>query len=109
MSGDSHFAVDEMINLCEDFQVCTIDQNLQTSESRLQHILDEYLHQMLISQDGDLADSALIALTEIFHSCFIAEHRLSLSDPKHESGYICLSKEQITNQVQGEFDIVSWF
>ena len=39
----------------------------------------------------------MIALTEVFHSCFISEQRAG-EKGYVESGYICLSKEQIMNQ-----------
>ena len=38
----------------------------------------------------------MIALTEVFHSCFISEQRAG-EKSYIESGYICLSKEQIMN------------
>ncbi len=46
----------------------------------------------------DLTDGVMIALTEVFHSCFISEQRAG-EKSYVESGYICLSKEQIMNQV----------
>ncbi len=47
---------------------------------------------------SDLTDGIMIALTEVFHSCFISEQRAG-EKSYVESGYICLSKEQIMNQV----------
>ncbi len=43
----------------------------------------------------------MIALTEVFHSCFISEQRSTPSERCvfEAGGYICLAKDQIMNQV----------
>lgn len=65
--------------------------------------LENYLWYKLVAMNGpiqDLNDSMMIVLTEIFHSCFITDQRVSLVE-RQESGYICLGKEQIMIQAPG--------
>uniref|UniRef100_T1J2Q6 HECT domain-containing protein n=1 Tax=Strigamia maritima TaxID=126957 RepID=T1J2Q6_STRMM len=97
--------LDEMSNdLAEHMlSISTVNQSLQTSNTDDVVALEMYLQsKMLFNIDStDLCDAALTALTEIFHSCFLGEQRLSFMETKHVSGFICLSKDQIMSQSQG--------
>jgi hypothetical protein len=64
--------------------------------------IEEYLqHQFFIDRhQKEMSDSATVAFTEIFHSCFIMEHKQGGSEFPHESGFICLGKDQILQNVQ---------
>ena len=94
----------DLPDLSEDIlSISAVNQNLQ-SESPGNIALGHYLYSKILVPGvaGELSDNAMIALTEIFHSCFISEQRLSLSSECHqESGYICLSREQIMLQTPG--------
>ncbi len=91
----------------ESLTVELVNQSLmiEPAHSKANAALEAYLVQKIVlSRDTyELTDSAMIALTEIFHSCFISEQRLSLiaDSTKQESGYICLGKDQILMQTQG--------
>lgn len=64
--------------------------------------IEEYLQHKFFT-DGhqkEMSDSATVAFTEIFHSCFIMEHKQGGSEFRHESGFICLGKDQILQNVQ---------
>lgn len=64
--------------------------------------IEEYLQYKFFSdeQQKEMVDPATLALTEIFHSCFIMEHKQGGSEVRHESGFICLGKDQILQNVQ---------
>ena len=64
-------------------------------------VIESYLLHKLVSNSDTytLNPSALCAFTDIFHSCYITAHRLTDTSGQQESGYICLSKEQIMMQV----------
>ena len=86
--------------------ISTVNQNLMADpHNNASTALDNYCLDKVISRrEGgadELTDAMMIALTEIFHSCFISEQKLSLVETKQESGYICLSRDQISMQVPG--------
>lgn len=94
---------DHPVDVPEDvMSVSPISQNF-VSEPQANEALEHYLLSRVLHTDrpDELTDGATIALTEIFHSCFISEQRVEPSEPRHESGYICLSKEQILGQTLG--------
>lgn len=64
--------------------------------------IEEYLNHKFFSDENqkEMLDAATLALTEIFHSCFIMEHKQGGSEVRHESGFICLGKDQILQNVQ---------
>ena len=89
---------DELVDIPKDsLSVHPVSSNLLTKVPEGDAALSDYLLDRLIftQEPLELTDPALLAFTEIFHSCFISEQRLSLSEARHESGYICLGKEQI--------------
>ncbi|KAK3084084.1 hypothetical protein FSP39_007865 [Pinctada imbricata] len=59
--------------------------------------LEEFLQSRFFMDldQREISDAATLALTEIFHSCFIMDQRHETSDSRHESGYISLGKDQI--------------
>ena len=63
--------------------------------------IENYLLDKLLSncETFELTANATCAFTDIFHSCYITAHRLTEMTGQQESGYICLSKEQIMTQV----------
>lgn len=73
--------------------ISAVNQSL-LAEPPANAALETYLYSKLVLRAGELSDGLVIALTEIFHSCFMSEQRVSV-DPRHESGYICLGREQI--------------
>ncbi|XP_014675681.1 PREDICTED: LOW QUALITY PROTEIN: probable E3 ubiquitin-protein ligase HECTD4 [Priapulus caudatus] len=93
---------DDMLDVAEMevLTVATVTANLLT-EPPAGVVLEEYLYYKLMLGEGSLSDPAMTALTEIFHSCFLCEHTLTFSDPKQDSGYICLTKDQIMSQSPG--------
>ncbi|KAL3856755.1 hypothetical protein ACJMK2_011476 [Sinanodonta woodiana] len=61
------------------------------AEHDANNALEEYLLHKFFSNKVEISDTASLALTEIFHSCFIGS-----SEPyRQESGFIYLGKEQI--------------
>ena len=89
---------DELVDIPKDsLTVYPISSCLLTKVPDGDTALSDYLlNKLILTQEPlELTDPALLAFTEIFHSCFISEQRLSLSEARHESGYICLGKEQI--------------
>ena len=85
------------------FTVSTVNQTLFADEVS-NVALESYLTDKLVlnHSTSDLCDGATLALTEIFHSCFfVLEQKLSSTDARHDSGYICLTGEQIMVQVTG--------
>ena len=81
----------------EVFSISTINSGLYPVEEAGTADLGNYLLDKLVlnKSTGELTDHAMIAFTDIFHSCFISEQRVNLSESKLESGYICLGREQI--------------
>ncbi|XP_053376532.1 probable E3 ubiquitin-protein ligase HECTD4 [Mercenaria mercenaria] len=76
--------------------ITTVGPNL-IAEEQSNEPLEKYL-QFKFFQDKnqiEICDSATVALTEIFTSCFIVEQKHGSPEFRQESGYICLSKEQI--------------
>ncbi|OWF52164.1 E3 ubiquitin-protein ligase HECTD4 [Mizuhopecten yessoensis] len=59
--------------------------------------LEHYLQYMFFNGDDqkEISDAATLALIEIFHSCFIMEQKHGTGEYKQESGFICLGKDQI--------------
>ena len=88
---------DEMLSLS------AVNQNLFLEEESANEALESYLYHKLVGnkEEIELSDSSIIALTEIFHSTFINEHRSSPTDRQDTGGYICLTKEQICTQATG--------
>jgi E3 ubiquitin-protein ligase HECTD4 len=85
----------------EMLSVSSVNQNL-FSDPQGNPALEHYLSDKILTSSMDLADQAMIALTEVFHSCFISEQRVGVSDGRHESGgFICLTKDQIMMQTPG--------
>lgn len=86
----------------EMLSINTVNQNL-FAEDQGNLSLENYLRDKLmpVKEGHDLRDKAAIALTEIFHSCFITEQRLTMGESKHDAGYICFNKEQIMLQAPG--------
>lgn len=82
--------------------ISAVNQSL-LAEPQANSALENYLMDKLVSSmdSHDLRDEAMIALTEIFHSCFIWEQKMSPSDSKLESGYICLGRDQIMLSAPG--------
>ena len=78
--------------------ISTVSQNLVAEESA-NDALEHFLRYKLYQDDRgmELSDAATLALTEIFHSCFIIEQRHGQMEFRQESGYmyICLGKDQI--------------
>ena len=76
--------------------ITTVAPNL-IAEEQSNEPLEKYL-QYKFFQDknhSEICDNATVALTEIFTSCFIVEQKHGSPEFRQESGYICLSKEQI--------------
>ena len=61
-----------------------------------------YLLDKLVSNTDTygLNTAAIDVFTDIFHSCYICAHNLTATTCQQESGYICLSKDQIMMQVR---------
>ena len=78
--------------------ISTVSQNL-VAEENANEALEHFLRYKLFQDDRgiELSDAATLALTEIFHSCFIIEQRHGSMEFRQESGYmyICLGKDQI--------------
>ena len=78
--------------------ISTVAQNL-IAEENANEALEHFLRHKLFQDDRgiELSDAATLALTEIFHSCFIIEQRHGQMEFRQESGYmyICLGKDQI--------------
>ncbi len=92
---------DEIVDMPEDMSILVVNQSLFTDPSG-NNALESYLLDKLVTnkQTSELSDNAMIALTEIFHSCFICEQRISLVE-RQDSGYICLGRDQIIMQAPG--------
>ncbi|XP_062590799.1 probable E3 ubiquitin-protein ligase HECTD4 isoform X2 [Saccostrea cucullata] len=71
-------------------------------EPQANSAVEEYLQYKFFSDkhQKEMSDAATLALTEIFHSCFIMEHKQGGSESRHDSGFICLGKDQILQNVQ---------
>lgn len=85
----------------EVFTVSTVNPMLFTTDQG-NPALETYLLEKIVTSRAtyDLCDGAVVALTEVFHSCFIVlEQRMSVvseEKPTHgDSGYIYLTAEQI--------------
>ena len=76
--------------------ISTVSQNL-LAEENANEALEHFLQTRLFQDDRgiELSDAASLALTEIFHSCFIVEQRHGTMEFRQESGYICLGMDQI--------------
>ncbi|MEW8548217.1 MAG: hypothetical protein AB2693_32335 [Candidatus Thiodiazotropha sp.] len=78
--------------------ISTVSQNL-VADKNANDALEHFLRYKLFQDDNGmkLSDAATLALTEIFHSCFIIEQRHGQMEFRQESGYmyICLGKDQI--------------
>ena len=88
----------------EMMSVSLVNQSLITEpQNNANTVLEDYLLSKLTSSKEtlELNDAVMIALTEIFHSCFISEQRMSFVESRQESGYICLGRDQIMLQVAG--------
>ena len=88
----------------------SVNQNLYAEAQGEQHnaALDDFLLHKLLSGRHKLQPAALQALTDVFHSCFISEQRLTSSlesaprgGGQVAGGFICLSREQILAQSAG--------
>ena len=64
--------------------------------------IEGYLLDKLVSNTDtyELNTAAIDVFTDIFHSCYICAHNLTDTSCQQESGYICLSKDQIMMQVR---------
>ena len=82
--------------------ISTVNHQL-LAEPQGNEAVESYLLDKLYNARSQLLqDSAVIALTDIFHSCFISEQRHSTAESsRQESGFICLGKEQIMMQSPG--------
>lgn len=79
----------------EILSINTVNQLLST-ESQAEHALEDYLsYKLFLDTQYTLCDGAVMALTDIFHCCFISEQRQGDNEYRQDSGYICLSREQI--------------
>lgn len=79
--------------------VSTVNPMLFTTDNGNAALENYLLDKIVMNRTAfDLCDGAIVALTEIFHSCFIVlEQRLSVaSDEKYDSGYIYLTCDQLT-------------
>ena len=77
--------------------ITTVGPDLLAQDEHGNTPLENYLKYKFF-QDKDqieISDAATLALTEIYTSCFIVEQRHGSPEFRQESGYICLSKEQI--------------
>ncbi|GAB6029828.1 putative E3 ubiquitin-protein ligase HTD4 [Chamberlinius hualienensis] len=95
---------EEVIDLVDNnISISTVKENLQLSDPDDNYAFETYLKYLLYGDNGfsQLREDAVGVLTDIFHSCFITDQHLAVRDIKEESGFICLSKEQITNHAQG--------
>ena len=86
----------------ESLSISAINQALLADALQANTGLESYLRDKLITNKDrlDLSDGLAFTLTEIFHSCFISEQRVTV-DPRQEFGYICLGREQITYHTPG--------
>ena len=77
--------------------ISTVSQNLVAEEENANDALEHFLKTKLFQDERgiELSDAASLALTEIFHSCFIVEQRHGSMEFRQESGYICLGMDQI--------------
>ncbi|XP_076346000.1 putative E3 ubiquitin-protein ligase HECTD4 isoform X3 [Tachypleus tridentatus] len=100
--GDIKLAAEDLMEISETMSVSTVTQSFQLSDLDDNTPLQLYFSSKFFPCSGcdDFSDAMLITLTEIFHSCFIAEHNVSLPNSRNDSGYICLNKNQITNSAQ---------
>lgn len=79
----------------EILSIHTVSQLLAT-EPQAEHALEDYLsHKLFLDSQYTLCDGAVMAITDIFHCCFISEQRHGDNEYRQDSGYICLSREQI--------------
>ena len=86
----------------EMLSVASVNQQLFAEQQGNLSLESFFLNKLMLTKDGhDLHENAVIAFTEIFHSCFISEQRLTFGEGKQDSGYICFSKEQIMMQTPG--------
>lgn len=76
--------------------ITTVGPNL-IAEEQSNEPLEKYLQFKFFHDKNqtEICDNATVALTEIFTSCFIVEQKHGSPEFRQESGYICLSKEQI--------------
>ena len=76
--------------------ISTVSQNL-VAEENANEALEHFLRSKLFQDERglEMSDAATLALTEVFHSCFIVEQRHGSMEFHQESGYICLGKDQI--------------
>ena len=97
--------------------VCGVNASLcaETSGEQLSTAIDDYLQHKLLAAYAALTDAAVSAVTDIFHSCFISEQRVTSSLAATEvgpgrgqvsGGFICLSKEQILSRATGNLMLV---
>ena len=88
-----HYDPDQLVEIPEEMLCVSVVNQSLFADPQGNAGLEHFLHYKLCgNHDNDLSDLALIALTEIFHSCFITEQRLCLTDSLQDSGYICLDK-----------------
>ncbi|XP_013380029.1 probable E3 ubiquitin-protein ligase HECTD4 isoform X2 [Lingula anatina] len=95
-----NFDPDDMVDMPEDLlSISPVNQSL-FADPQGNDALDEYFQSKLVTGQ-DLTDGAIGALTDIYHSCYIAVQKLSPEETKTESGFICLTKDQIMMQTPG--------
>ena len=85
----------------EMLSVTTVSASL-IAEDDANEALEDYLHSRFFSDidQKEISDPATLALTEIFHSCFIMEQRHESCEFRQESGYISLGKDHILQNAQ---------
>lgn len=94
---------DGIIDVPEELMtISTVNAMLVSTEPQGNDPLEEYLQSRFFSEanQSEISESGTLALIEIFHSCFIMDQRHGSDDSRHDSGFICLSKDQILQHVQ---------
>lgn len=74
-----------------------VGPNLLAQEENANVPLEKFLKYKFFQDEtqNEIGDASTLALTEIFTSCFIVEQRHGSPEFQQESGFICLSREQI--------------
>lgn len=95
------FDPDELADMSDEmFSISPVNQTL-FADPQGNDALEDFLHHKILTDAGDLNDDAMLVLTDIFHSCYITEQRRGFPESWSESGYICLSRDQIMSQSSG--------
>ncbi|XP_052243277.1 probable E3 ubiquitin-protein ligase HECTD4 isoform X2 [Dreissena polymorpha] len=83
-----------------DISISGVGPNLLAQDENANVPLDKYLKYKFFQDktQNEIGEAATLALTEIYTSCFIVEQRHGSPEFQQESGFICLSQEQILQQ-----------